>query len=210
MYLPEAFEESKPDALHALIRANPLGAVIIHTEDGLDANHLPFLLDIDEHGKAVLRGHVARKNAFATLSTAGTDTLVIFEGPSAYISPNWYPSKQTTHEVVPTYNYAVVHVHGKLTPIDDPRWVRGLVARLTQRMESTQPKPWKMGDAPSDYLDQMIEKIVGIEITVDRMIGKWKMSQNRTAEDRAGVVQGLASTGSPVDAEVAAIVRREA
>jgi len=208
VYLPEAFEESTPEALHALIRANPLGAVVIHTEDGLEANHLPFLLDVDEHGKAVLRGHVARKNSFATLHPAGTDALVIFEGPSAYISPNWYPSKQVTHEVVPTYNYAVVHVHGRLRPIDDPRWVRGLVSRLTQRMEATQPVPWKMGDAPADYLDQMIDKIVGIEIPVDRMIGKWKMSQNRTPEDRAGVVRGLSETGSSLNAEVASLVRR--
>jgi transcriptional regulator len=208
VYLPEAFAETNPDALHGLIRANPLGAVIIHTEDGLDANHLPFLLDVDEHGKAVLRGHVARKNAFATLSTSGTDALVIFEGPSAYISPNWYPTKQITHEVVPTYNYAVVHVHGRLTPIDDPRWVRGLVARLTQRMEASQAVPWKMGDAPSDYLDQMIDKIVGIEIPVDRMTGKWKMSQNKTAEERAGVVRGLSEIGSPDTADVAALVPR--
>lgn len=208
MYLPEAFAETNPDALHGLIRANPLGTVVVHTEDGLDANHIPFLIDVDEQGHAVLRGHIARKNAFAALSTSGTDALVIFEGPSAYISPTWYPTKQTTHEVVPTYNYAVVHVHGRLTPIDDPRWVRGLVARLTQRMEANRPVPWKMGDAPAEYLAQMIDKIVGIEIPVDRMTGKWKMSQNKTAEERAGVVKGLNETGSRDDADVAAFIQR--
>jgi transcriptional regulator len=207
MYLPEAFAENRPEALHALIRSNPLGAVVVHTDDGFDANHLPFELAIEPDGRAVLRGHCARKNAMASLSRDGTDALVIFEGPSAYISPNWYPSKQFTHEVVPTYNYAVVHVHGRLVPIDDPRWVRGLVARLTQRMEQSQPAPWKMGDAPADYLEQMIEKIVGIEIPVDRIIGKWKMSQNRSADDRLGVVAGLSKTGDPKAAEVAAMVR---
>ncbi|RKP50304.1 FMN-binding negative transcriptional regulator [Pararobbsia silviterrae] len=206
MYLPEAFAEHRPETLHALIRANPLGAVVIRTDDGFDANHLPFELDIGAEGKAVLRGHVARSNAFATL-TAGTDALVIFEGPSAYISPNWYPSKQTTHEVVPTYNYAVVHVHGRMRAIDDPRWVRGLVARLTHRMEASQPKPWKMGDAPPAYLDELITKIVGIEIPVDRMIGKWKMSQNKTHADRTGVADGLAASGSATAAEVARLVR---
>lgn len=206
MYLPEAFAESRPDTLHALIRAHPLGAVVIQTEHGLDANHLPFEIVTDASGNAVLRGHVARSNAFAAL-TAGVDALVIFQGPSAYISPNWYPSKQVTHEVVPTYNYVVVHVHGRLKAIDDPRWVRGLVARLTQRMESTQPVPWKMGDAPSAYLDQMIEKIVGIEIAVERITGKWKMSQNRTTEDRTGAAQGLAAMGTDVASEVAALVR---
>jgi transcriptional regulator len=207
MYLPEAFAENRPEALHGLIRSNPLGAVIVQTGDGLDANHLPFELDIEPDGQVVLRGHCARKNAMASLSRDGTDTLVIFGGPSAYISPNWYPSKQVSHEVVPTYNYAVVHVHGRLVPIDDPRWVRGLVARLTHRMEQSQPVPWKMGDAPPAYLDQMVSNIVGIEIQVDRMVGKWKMSQNRSATDRAGVVEGLSKTGDPTAAEVAALVR---
>ena len=208
MYLPEAFAENRPEALHALIRANPLGAVVIHTDDGFDANHLPFELDVAEDGRVVLRGHVARKNAMAALSRHGTDALVIFQGASAYISPNWYPSKQATHQVVPTYNYAVVHVHGRLSTIDDPRWVRGLVARLTHKMEQSQPVPWKMGDAPADYLDSMIENIVGIEIPVDRMIGKWKMSQNKTAEDRRGVAEGLAATGDPVQVAVGTLVAR--
>lgn len=207
MYLPEAFAENRPEALHALIRSNPLGAVIVHTDDGFDANHIPFELDIEQDGRVILRGHVARKNAMASLSREGTDALVIFGGPSAYISPNWYPGKQVHHEVVPTYNYAVVHAHGRLVPMDDPRWVRGLVARLTHRMEQSQPAPWKMGDAPAEYLEQMIEKIVGIEIPVDRIIGKWKMSQNRTAEDRLGVVTGLSNTGDPIAAQVAALVR---
>jgi transcriptional regulator len=207
MYLPEAFAEDRPEALHALIRSNPLGAVVVHTGEGLDANHLPFELDVEPDGRVVLRGHCARKNPMASLSPEGTDALVIFQGPSAYISPNWYPSKQVSHEVVPTYNYAVVHVHGRLVPIDDPRWVRGLVARLTRTMEQSQPAPWKMGDAPPDYLEKMIENIVGIEIPVDRIVGKWKMSQNRTASDRQGVVAGLSKTGEPVAADVAGLVK---
>jgi len=197
MYLPDHFAEHDPAALHGLIAEHPLGTLVTLTADGLTANHLPFLLaaDAGEHG--TLLTHVARGNHVWQDSSADHEALVIFQGPSAYISPNWYPTKAETHRQVPTYNYAVVHAHGRLVIHDDEKWLRGFLGRLTRRMEASQPKPWKMGDAPQDYLRQMLGGIVGIEIPIDRIVGKWKVSQNRLPTDRAGAVAGLRTTGEP-------------
>jgi len=172
MYLPEHFAEHDRNALHGLIAEHPLGTLVTLGSDGLSANHLPFLLaaDVGEHG--ALLTHVARGNRAWQDFSAEHEALVIFQGPSAYVSPNWYPTKAETHRHVPTYNYAVVHAHGRLVVHDDEKWLRGFLGRLTKRMEAAQPRPWKMGDAPQDYLRQLLGGIVGIEIPITRLVGK--------------------------------------
>jgi transcriptional regulator len=197
VYNPSHFNTSDDRAaLLALMRAHPLGALVTHGPDGLDANHLPF--EVDE-AAGVLRAHVARANPLwqQVPASGGMTAMVIFRGQAGYISPNWYPSKHETHRQVPTWNYQVVHVHGQLTVMDQERFVRGLVARLTREHEkrSNQPKPWMMGDAPADYIDQMLAAIVGIEVTLERLEGKFKLSQNKDERDRLGAVEGLAAVG---------------
>jgi transcriptional regulator len=197
MYLPEHFAEHDPAALHGLIAEHPLGTLVTLGADGLTANHLPFLLAADAGAHGTLLTHVARGNRVWHDFSAEHEALVIFQGPSAYISPNWYPTKAETHRQVPTYNYATVHAHGPLVIHDDERWLRGFLGRLTKRMEASQPQPWKMGDAPQDYLRQMLGGIVGIEIPLTSIVGKWKVSQNRLPSDRAGAIAGLHTTGDP-------------
>lgn len=196
MYLPAAFEEQRPEALHALIQAHPLGTLVTNGEQGLDANHIPFELDTGTGPHGTLRAHVARANP-VWQQAGDTEVLVIFHAADGYISPNWYPSKPEHHRHVPTWNYAVVHAHGVLRVRDDERFVRGLVARLTRTHEarSQQPRPWKMGDAPPDYIDGLLQVIVGIEVGITRLVGKYKLGQNREQRDRLGAADGLAALG---------------
>ncbi|MDR5776104.1 MULTISPECIES: FMN-binding negative transcriptional regulator [unclassified Caballeronia] len=195
MYIPAHFEENRPEALRALIAAHPFGALVTHGPNGLDANHIPFELDpaIGEHG--TLRAHVARANPVWREVGAREDVLVIFQGAEGYISPTFYPSKQETHRQVPTWNYLVVHAHGRITVRDDEAYVRGVVAKLTRKMEAGEAMPWKMGDAPRDFIDQLLGAIVGIEIEVTRLVGKAKLSQNKAEADRIGTVEGLRQRG---------------
>lgn len=196
MYLPTAFEEHRPEALHALMRAHPLGTLVTHGSDGLDANHIPFELDAAAGPHGLLRAHVARANP-VWQQAADSEVLVVFRAADGYISPNWYPSKPEHHRHVPTWNYAVVHAHGVLRVRDDERFLRGLVARLTREHEarSQQARPWKMGDAPADYIDGLLEAIVGIEVEITRLVGKYKLGQNREERDRLGAATGLAALG---------------
>ena len=195
MYVPSHFEELRQEVLHELMRANPLGVLITHGAQGLDANHLPFELDatVGKHG--VLRAHVARNNPVWQSIINGDEVLVVFRSQDAYISPNWYPSKHESHKQVPTWNYQVVHAHGRITLHDDEPYVRGLVARLTRTHEAAEPKPWKMGDAPPDYINAMLKSIVGLEVDITRLVGKFKLSQNREARDRVSAGQTLLSQG---------------
>lgn len=183
MYLPAHFEENRREVIDALIGAQPFGALVTHGANGLDANHLPFEFDPARGPFGTLRAHVARANPVWREAAESPDALVIFQGPAAYISPTWYPSKHETHRQVPTWNYIVVHAHGRIVVHDDEAFVRGLVARLTRKMEAGEPTPWKMGDAPADYVAQMLGAIVGIEIEVTKLTGKWKLSQNKTPAD---------------------------
>jgi len=183
MYLPAHFEESRREVLDALIDAQTFGSLVTHGPNGLDANHLPFEYDAARGPLGTLRAHVARANPVWREAATAPDALVIFQGPAAYISPTWYPSKHETHRQVPTWNYIVVHAHGRMIVHDDEAFLRGLVARLTRKMEAGEPTPWKMGDAPADYLAQMLGAIVGIEIEVTKLTGKWKLSQNKTPAD---------------------------
>ncbi|WP_028311867.1 MULTISPECIES: FMN-binding negative transcriptional regulator [Derxia] len=201
MYLPAHFAAPSPDALHALIRAHPLATVILAAADAPDADHIPLHLHLPPDGPALLRGHVARANPLWRRLADAPRALAVFHGPSAYVSPDWYPSKHAHHRAVPTWNYAVAHAHGRLRAIDDAGWLRDFLAGLTADHEAARPRPWALGDAPADYLEKMLAAVVGIELTVERLTGKFKLSQNRPAEDRAGVAAGLrAETGAAGEA----------
>lgn len=197
MYLPTHFAETRPDELHRLIEHNPLGALVINGPHGLDANHLPFELDATTGAHGVLRGHVARANPICKEAGDGTEVLVIFRVVDAYISPNWYPSKHETHKQVPTWNYQVVHVHGKIRIRDDENYVRRVVARLTRTHEAraNADEAWRMGDAPKEYIDAMLQAIVGIEIDISRIMGKSKLGQNREERDRVNAAEELGRRG---------------
>lgn len=195
MYLPPHFAVTDSETLHQLIRAYPLGALITHGEGGLDANHLPFEFDAGEGEHGVLRAHVARNNPLWQEVKDGDEVLVIFKAADGYISPNWYPGKQAHHKQVPTWNYSVVHAHGRIRVRDDARFVRRLLANLTRRHEAGEPAPWKMADAPRDYLEAMVQAVVGIEIEVIRLVGKFKLGQNKDESDRQGAVHALQAKG---------------
>ena len=191
MYLPSHFEENRAEVLHRLMAEHPLAALVTHGANGLDANHVPFEFDASQGEHGILRAHVARANPICLEIESGSDALVIFQGPSGYISPTFYPSKHEAHRQVPTYNYLVVHAHGRITLRDDEAFVRGVVARLTRKMEAGEAVPWKMGDAPADFIQTMLQAIVGIEIEVTRLVGKAKLSQNKAAADRLGAIHGV-------------------
>ncbi len=195
MYLPAHFTETRTEVLHALIADYPFGALVTHGADGLDANHLPFELDPAGGTLGVLHAHVARANPVWQQVANGDAVLAVFRAMDAYVSPTWYPSKHEAHRQVPTWNYAVVNVHGRIAVRDDERYVRGVVAKLTRRHEAALPTPWKMGDAPADFIDTMLKSIVGIEIEITRLEGKLKLSQNKEARDRLGAADGLREQG---------------
>ena len=198
MYVPPHFEVSNPEILQDLIAHHPLGVLVTQSESGLNANHIPFELEANSSTNGILRAHVARNNPVWQLSANGDEVLVVFQADDAYISPNWYPSKHETHQQVPTWNYRVVHAYGKITIYDDEKYVRALVGRLTKKHEASQPKPWKMSDAPRDYMEMMVKSIVGIEIEITQMIGKFKLSQNRENRDRLNAGKVLVEQGNEV------------
>lgn len=192
MYIPDHFAIKSRATLHRIIQSHPLGVLVTTTPEGLDANHIPFELDC---ARGVLTAHVARANPVWQQCRDGAEVLVIFRGNESYISPNWYPSKHETHRQVPTWNYEVVHVHGRLTVQDEEKFVRGVVARLTREHESGEPKPWKMGDSAPEYIDAMLKAIVGIEVAITRLEGKAKLSQNREERDRLSAAGTLIQRG---------------
>lgn len=206
MYVPSHFAESRVDVLHDLIRTHPFGALVVLASGGLDANHIPFEIDPEPAPFGTLRGHVARANPVWRDFSAQVDALVLFQGAHAYISPAWYATKKEHGKVVPTWNYAVVHAHGPLRVIDDRAWLRQFVGKLTDRHEATRSDPWKMTDAPAEFIDTMVAAIVGIEIPITKLTGKWKVSQNRPEKDRAGVVEGLVHPPSDLATAMAQLV----
>ena len=191
MYVPKHFEETSVEVLHELIRAHSLGALVTSSSNGLNANHIPFIVHPEPEPYGTLRGHIARANPLWRDFSLGVESLVIFQGPEAFISPSWYRTKTETGKVVPTWNYAVVHAHGALRIVDDRAWLSELVEELTNRNEAERPNPWKVTDAPADFIAQMLGAIIGLELPIARLVGKWKVSQNRPARDREGVVEGL-------------------
>ncbi|KAF1020739.1 MAG: Protease synthase and sporulation protein PAI 2 [Paracidovorax wautersii] len=195
MYIPAHFAENRPQELARILRDNPLGVLVTHGADGLDADHIPFEFDADAGPHGLLTAHVARANPLWQRCPTGTPVMVVFRGAQAYISPNWYPSKHEAHRQVPTWNYEVVHAHGILTVRDDERFVRGVVGRLTRRHEAAEPRPWKMGDAAPGYIDELLRHIVGIEIAVTSLVGKVKLSQNKEPRDRQQAADTLQARG---------------
>ncbi|MEJ7139223.1 FMN-binding negative transcriptional regulator [Amphibiibacter pelophylacis] len=207
MYIPAHFAVDDPAALHDLIRQHPLGDLVTHGAQGLDANPLPFELDAQAGPHGTLRAHVARANPLAQQVRDGDAVLVIFRAEQGYISPGWYPSKAETHRLVPTWNYRVAHAHGRIRLRDDGRFLRGLLARLTRTHEAGQPQPWKMGDAPPGHIDTLLQSIVGLEIELTQLVGKFKLSQNREVRDRLGAADALDATGDSQSAALAGAMR---
>ncbi len=191
MYLPAHFKETDPQTLAQLMQAYPLGTWVLPAATGLLINHLPFMVDTDSDGTTRLIGHVARANPVWKAVAEAGEGVVVFQGPQTYISPSFYPSKQVDGKVVPTWNYAVVHAHGKARVITDKAQLLAIVTRLTDTHEARRAAPWQVSDAPDDYIEQRLTGIVGIEIVVSERVGKFKNSQNRPLEDRAGVAVGL-------------------
>lgn len=183
MYVPPHFDESNTEVLHELMRKHPLGMLITHGAAGLDANHIPFELDPRQGDLGVLSTHVARANPVWQEVSDGDEVLVVFRAGDAYISPSWYPSKHEFHKQVPTWNYMVVHAHGRITIRDDERFVRGVVGRLTKTHETSQAIPWKMTDSSPDFMASLLKAIVGVEIEITRLVGKLKLSQNKEIRD---------------------------
>jgi transcriptional regulator len=202
MYIPAHFEQSEIGVMHELIRAYPLATVVTQSSAGLNASHIPLHLLTNASPFGVLTGHVARANPIWSDLVKGQEVLAVFQGPDAYISPSWYATKQETGKVVPTWNYAAVHAYGTLRIIDDAAWLRSQLEMLTADHEAAFAEPWKVEDAPADFTEKLIEAIVGIEISITRLEGKWKVSQNQPPQNRAGVVQGLKKNGQPTMAKL--------
>ena len=208
MYQPPHFREDRLDVQHRLILTHPLGLLISAGPGGLQANHVPFLIDAaaSEHG--TLRAHLARANPQLAELANVTECLVVFQGPQQYISPSLYPTKQETGKVVPTWNYITVHAWGRPQVMDDPAWVRRQVDDLTRHNEGPRAAPWQVSDAPETFVTAQVKGIVGVEIPIARIEGKWKVSQNRPAIDRAGVVAGLQREGGDAAIMAAAVLER--
>lgn len=201
MYIPPHFEMNDRTAQYALIRARPFGLLVTNGPGGLMANPVPFHLDEDA---GVLRAHLARANPQWREADGIREALVVFQDVDAYVTPGWYATKRETGKVVPTWNYSAVHVHGALRAMQDRDWLHRLVGDLTDHHEAPRGAPWKVDDAPSDYIDVMLRGIVGIEVQIARIEGKAKLSQNRAAQDVAGVVDGLRENGGEADLRMAA------
>lgn len=196
MYNPKMFREERLSVLHALIREHPLATLITHGEHGIQANLIPFVLvEGVERDPAILRAHLARANSQLNDLRAGAEALVIFQGPEAYITPSWYASKAEHGKVVPTWNYAMVQARGTPRVMDDPEWVRDQIDLLTTAQEQARPEPWAVADAPEPFIAAQLHAIVGVEIPISHIEGKWKVSQNRSEADQAGVRAGLANEG---------------
>jgi transcriptional regulator len=203
MYNPPAFKVEDLNRQHQLIREHPLGLLISLGPDGLQASPLPFHLVPEGSVFGRLQAHLSRANPhWKTLD--GHDVLVVFQGPDAYVTPMWYRSRSEHGKVVPTWNYVMVQVHGTVRVMDDPEWVRSQITRLTHAHESPRAEPWHVTDAPASYIDAQIKGIVGLEIDIRRIEGKWKVSQNRPDADRNGVAEGFEASG---DASMARLVR---
>lgn len=207
MYVNKHHRFDDAGAMQALIDAYALGAWVLAGRDGLIANHIPFLLDRERGPHGTLVGHVARANPVWRMLDAQVESMVIFQGPQAYITPNWYPGKAEHGKVVPTWDYAVVHAHGVARAIEDRDWLLAMLGRLTGTHEATLQRPWRIEDAPPAYIDKLLRAIVGIEIRIDRLEGKLKASQDEAQEDRIGTVAGLRGLSDPKAGAMADLVK---
>lgn len=205
MYLPGHFAETSSEVLHALMRAHPFATLVTQDAAGIVADHLPLRLAPAAGGGLRLLGHVARANPVWRAADS-SEALAIFQGPQAYVTPSWYETKREHGKAVPTWNYVVVHARGRLAAIEDPAQLRALLEDLVDHHESTFAQPWQIADAPADYLEKMLAAIVGIEIEISELRGKWKISQNQPQANRAGVVAGLRELGTADALAMAALV----
>ena len=192
MYAPKHFEETDPDVLQHLVRAHPLATLIVTVDDELTINHIPFVLD-DEGDSLRLRGHIPRSNPLSKLLSLPQTCAAVFQGPSGYISPAWYATKKQHGKVVPTWNYAVAHCHGEVSAKDDAGWVLSQLNDLTTQQEKNRTEPWAVSDAPDDYINRAVESLVGLEISVARIEGKFKLSQNQPAENKTSLLAKLSA-----------------
>ena len=209
MYLPKHFEETRIEVLHEHIRKHPLATIVTLTSTGLEANHIPLVLDSQGSDLGILRGHVARANSLWREFNTEVETLAIFQGPDSYISPSWYPSKNEHGKVVPTWNYAVVHARGSLKVIEDTEWLLKLLEKTTLEHEGQRDVPWRVSDAPADFVEKLLGAIVGIELQITSLTGKWKVSQNQKPIDHAGVIEGLRNEGTADALAMAELVQKQ-
>lgn len=210
MYLPEQFRENDIAVLHELIRGYPLATVVTLSSGGLNANHIPLYLSDEPAPFGTLQGHVARANPMLCDIGVNSEVLTIFQGPESYISPSWYATKKEHGRVVPTWNYAVVHVYGSLKVIDDAVWLRKQLEALTAHNEAVFSSPWAVSDAPYEFTEKLFGAIVGVEMNITKIIGKWKVSQNQPQQNQASVVAGLRASGSSDALQMAALVEAKA
>ncbi|MDX8531173.1 FMN-binding negative transcriptional regulator [Mesorhizobium sp. VK25A] len=205
MYIPPAFRDDDKESLTATIRAARLAILVTATTEGPLATNLPLLLDENEGEHGVIYGHVAKANPHWRVPPVG-EALAMFMGPDAYVTPVWYQTKQETGKVVPTWNYVAVHAHGPIEFFEDADRLLEVVTRLTNLHEGERAAPWAVSDAPADFIQSQLKGIVGLRMPITKLEGKRKMSQNRNAADRAGVVSGLSSSARPSDREVAPLI----
>jgi transcriptional regulator len=210
MYIPKHFDEPRIEVMHDLIRARPLATLITLSAGGLNANHIPLHLSAEPAPFGVLSGHVARSNPIWSDLEKEIEVLAVFHGPDAYISPSWYASKQENGKVVPTWNYAVAHAYGWLRVIDDASWLRSQLEGLTAHSEAAFSNPWAVSDAPYEFTEKLIEAIVGIEITITKLSGKWKVSQNQPEQNQISVISGLRECGNFEAESMAALIEANA
>jgi transcriptional regulator len=206
MYLPSHFAETGTEVLHDFMRRHSLATIVVNDDSGLTADHVPLVLRTAGNSTELV-GHVARANPLWRKAGAGTDCLVVFQGVQGYISPNGYASKSETGRVVPTWNYEAVHVRGRISAVDDALWLRGLLDELTAKHEAGQSRPWQPGDAPADYINQLLQAIVGIRIEISAMVGKFKLSQNQPATNQQSLVRALQAAGDSASLDMANAVR---
>lgn len=207
MYIPSAFAEDRVDVLQQFMRDNPFATLVVQTADGMEANHIPLQLKLDGSDYGMLVGHVARSNSLWRLFSADVQVLVIFTGTDAYISPSWYPTKQEHGKVVPTWNYTAVHASGFMRIIEDKNWLLSLLNSQTAEHEAQFVQPWALADAPAEFIEKLLGAIVGIEIPISTLRGKWKLSQNQPEDNRQGVASGLEALESPIHCAMAAMVK---
>ncbi|NOU23339.1 MAG: FMN-binding negative transcriptional regulator [Methyloglobulus sp.] len=208
MYVPKHFEVTDVEVLHELIHDYPLATLVTMSANGLNANHIPIHLTSTPKPYGILRGHVARANPLLEEIDGENQSLAIFHGPNAYITPSWYETKKEHGKVVPTWNYAVVHAYGNLQIVDNPEWLRAQLETLTDQNESQFSEPWAVADTPTEFTEKLLESIVGIEMKITKLLGKWKVSQNQPVQNRNGVIQGLNANNQVGATKMAALVKK--
>jgi transcriptional regulator len=209
MYLPPHFKQEEQATLHRAISEARLATLVTLGSDGLEASHVPILLDAAEGPHGAIRGHIARANPQWRQAAPDTPALAVFLGPDAYVSPAWYATKKETGKVVPTWNYLAVHAYGRIEFFEDPERLRAIVAELTRRHESTRPAPWAVSDAPAEFIAAQLKGIIGFRLPIERLEGRWKLSQNRPPADRRGVIEGLRREGGAAETALAARMEKE-